>query len=194
MEWITGESCSLYNRIYSRQTFWTRFRVRVKVVLRRLRSVLEGFPRNSLMNVPRTYPGGETFCSLSPNLLGFSESIYIFCCSGPIDLKFGTMVEGMGTGHHAKLHDDRCTTKDAIPFCSLSPNLSYSRSIRSRRTKWNSFFRSNPINLKFGRVMGRHVFYHHANFQVNRPTTTEDTDGFGESEQIRRNRAKRQTV
>ena len=38
--------------------------------------------------------------------------------------------------------------------------------------------------------MGRHVFYPRANFQLNRPTTTEDTDGFGTAEQIRNRRAK----
>ena len=38
-------------------------------------------------------------------------------------------------------------------------------------------------DLKFGMVTRVHAFYLRANFQVNRPTTTEDTDGFGESEQ-----------
>ena len=38
-------------------------------------------------------------------------------------------------------------------------------------------------DLKFGMVTRVHAFYLRANFQVNRPTTTEDRDGFGESEQ-----------
>ena len=38
-------------------------------------------------------------------------------------------------------------------------------------------------DLKFGMVARIHAFYPRANFQVNRPTTTEDTDGFGTAEQ-----------
>ena len=34
-------------------------------------------------------------------------------------------------------------------------------------------------DLKFGMVTRIHAFYPRANFQVNRSTTTEDTDGFG---------------
>ena len=49
-------------------------------------------------------------------------------------------------------------------------------------------------DLKFGMVTRIHAFYNRANFQVNRPTTTEDTDGFGTGEQIRHRRAKSQTV
>ena len=38
-------------------------------------------------------------------------------------------------------------------------------------------------DLKFGMVTRIHAFYPRANFQVNRPTTTEDRDGFGTGEQ-----------
>ena len=61
---LTGSFQAHSNRIYYFGPLLARFRVRVQVLLRRLRSVLEGFPRNSLMNVPRTYPGGETFVRL----------------------------------------------------------------------------------------------------------------------------------
>ena len=58
----------------------------------------------------------------------------------------------------------------------------------------NRFFRSDAIDFKFGMLTRIHAFYHRANFQVNRMTTTEDTDGFGTGEQIRHRRAKSQTV
>ena len=49
-----------------------------------------------------------------PNLLACAESICIFSCSHAIDLKIGTMVEGMYTGQHTKFEVDRITTKEPI--------------------------------------------------------------------------------
>ena len=53
----------------------------------------------------------EHFARLLRILPGCSESICIFCCSGAIDLKVGTMVEGMYTGHHAKFQVIRLKTE-----------------------------------------------------------------------------------
>ena len=36
--------------------------------------------------------------------------------------------------------------------------------------------------MQFGMVTRTHTLYHRAKFQVNRTTTTEDTDGFGNEE------------
>ena len=49
-------------------------------------------------------------------------------------------------------------------------------------------------DLKFGMVTRIHAFYPRANFQVNRPTTTEDTDGFGAAGQNSEQAGKNQTV
>ena len=83
------------------------------------------------------------------------------------------MVEGMGTGHHAKLHDDRCTTKDAIPFHPLGPNPIelYRESIRTKRVKWNNSSCSGPIDLKFGTMVEDMPTHDRAKLHDDRSTT-----------------------
>ena len=127
------------------------------------------------MNVPRTYPGGETFHPLGPNFRTKRVKWNSIVRSGAICFKFGTMVEDMPTHDRAKLHDDRCTMKDAIPFHPLGPNPIelYRESIRTKRVKWNNSSCSDAIDLKFSTIVEGMYTYVSAEFHGDRSSTNE---------------------
>ena len=110
------------NRIYSRQTFSTRNRVRVKVAYEALMVCIRGFPAIFPNERAKILPGRRDFSRAFSEFLALSPNRSSFFRSGLIRLQFGTVV---GEDHcycPAKLHDDRSTTREAIPFLALSPN------------------------------------------------------------------------
>ena len=72
------------------------------------------------------------------------------------------------------------TTEDTEDSAQASKFGTGEQKVRLYEQKKLSF---QGNDLKFGMVTRIHAFYPRANFQVNRPTTTEDRDGFGTGEQ-----------
>ena len=66
--------------------------------------------------------GARPFLAPSQNILTKGEKWNNSSCSDAIDLKFGTIVEGMFTDVFAKFRGDRSSTNEDILFLAPSQN------------------------------------------------------------------------